>query len=33
MLNEIDENSLTSNQIKLLNILFEKKVNYIDELV
>ncbi|MDO5009979.1 MAG: GNAT family N-acetyltransferase [Intestinibacter bartlettii] len=33
MLNEIDERCLTSNQKRLLNILFEKKVNYIDELV
>ena len=33
MLNEIDESCLTYNKRKLLNILFEKKVNYIDELV
>lgn len=33
MLNEIDERCLASNQKRLLNILFEKKVNYIDELV
>ena len=33
MLNEIDESSLTSIQKELLNILFEKRTNYIDELV
>lgn len=33
MLNEIDESSLTSTQKELLNILFEKRTNYIDELV
>lgn len=33
MLNEIDENSLSYDQKNILNILFEKKTNYIDELV
>ena len=33
MLNEIDESSLTNTQKELLNILFEKRTNYIDELV
>ncbi|WP_455542323.1 GNAT family N-acetyltransferase [Intestinibacter sp.] len=33
MLNEIDENYLRDNKKSLMNILFEKKVNYIDELV
>lgn len=33
MINEIDRNSLSVNQNKLLNILFEKRTNYIDELI
>lgn len=33
MLNEIDESSLINTQKELLNALFEKKINYIDELV
>ena len=33
MLNEIDESSLNNNQKELLNILFERRTNYIDELV
>lgn len=33
MLNEIDENSLSDAQKAILNTLFEKKTNYIDELV
>lgn len=33
MLNEIDESSLINTQKELLNVLFEKRINYIDELV
>lgn len=33
MLNEIDESSLINTQKELLNALFEKRINYIDELV
>ena len=33
MLNEIDESGLINTQKELLNALFEKKINYIDELV
>lgn len=33
MLNEIEKSSLTNTQKELLNILFEKRTNYIDELV
>ena len=33
MLNEIDEYSLINTQKELLNALFEKRINYIDELV
>ena len=33
MLNEIDESSLINTQKELLNSLFEKRINYIDELV
>lgn len=33
MLNEIDENSFSDDQKSILKALFEKKVNYIDELV
>ena len=33
MLNEIDESSLINTQKELLNVLFEKIINYIDELV
>ena len=31
MLNEIDESSLINTQKELLNVLFEKRINYIDE--
>ena len=33
ILNEIDESSLINTQKELLNVLFEKRINYIDELV
>ena len=33
MLNEIDESSLINTQKELLNVLYEKRINYIDELV
>lgn len=33
MLNEIDESGLINTQKELLNVLFEKRINYIDELV
>lgn len=33
MLNKIDESSLINTQKELLNVLFEKRINYIDELV
>ena len=33
MLNEIDESGLINTQKELLNALFEKRINYIDELV
>ena len=33
MINEIDENCLTEDKKMLLEVLFEKKQNYIDELV
>ena len=33
MLNEIDESSLINTQKELLNVLVEKRINYIDELV
>ena len=33
ILNEIDESSLINTQKELLNALFEKRINYIDELV
>lgn len=33
MLNEIDESSLINTQKELLNVLFEKRINYINELV